>query len=761
MTCSMRTLAGIVCACSTLAALAHDGDGKIFDRQPPVQAAAYRAAVDGPDARNRGFAASGVSLLSWLPLNTFGSGVQSGADCWGYVSPAGREYAIMTHYSGASFVEVTDPANATLIGTIDGPDSLWRDAQVYQNYCYLVSEGGSGIQVVDLSQIDAGTVTFVRNVLTGGTTATHTVIVNEASGYLYRCGGADNGLRIYSLANPSNPTLVATWPDRYVHEAHIISYTEGPYAGKEIGFLCSGFNGGFDDTGLDIVDLTNKSNIVNLSRITWPNRGYSHQVWTSKDRQYVYVNDELDEGATVPFSSEIVIDVSDLSAPVYIGSPNNGNTAITHNLYVKDDLLIAANYRSGLRVFDISNPTDLVEIAYFDTYPNDDAPQFNGLWGNFPFFPSGTVIGSDLERGLFVWTLNLPKLRFSFPAGLPETISPQGASVDLEITGQFGGQVQAGTETLWYYAGGNWQSAALVLVGGSQYQAALPAAACGSTLSYYFSAQATTGEVLTSPADAPTSAHGALVASGFNVALLDELETNTGWATTAVGDNATTGIWTRVNPNGTAAQPEDDHTAASGVMCFVTGQGAAGGGVGDADVDGGRTTLTTPALDLSGLSAPWISYWRWYNNSAGASPNEDTLPIDISNDNGASWVNLETVGPIGAETAGGWYFREFRVSDFVAPTAQVKLRFVASDLGSGSIVEAAVDDLQVRELVCNACPADLNGDGSVDLDDLSVLLVHFGTIGGGTPAQGDLNGDGNIDLTDLSMLLTQFGTTCG
>jgi hypothetical protein len=63
-----------------------------------------------------------------------------------------------------------------------------------------------------------------------------------------------------------------------------------------------------------------------------------------------------------------------------------------------------ANYRSRIRIFDIGvNRLNPPEIAWFDTYPPDDNTNFNGLWNIWPYFPSGTIIGSDIERGLFVW----------------------------------------------------------------------------------------------------------------------------------------------------------------------------------------------------------------------------------------------------------------------------------------------------------------------------------------------------------------------
>ncbi|MDE0891794.1 MAG: hypothetical protein OSB14_06395, partial [Planctomycetota bacterium] len=133
----------------------------------------------------------------------------------------------------------------------------------------------------------------------------------------------------------------------------------------------------------------------------------------------------------------------------------------------------------------------------------------------------------------------------------------------------------------------------------------------------------------------------------------------------------------------------------------VTGQGTNGGSVGENDVDGGTTTLSSPTYDLSGSIDPIISYWRWYSNNAGAEPNADTFIVQISNNGGSSWSEVETVGPNGAGTSGGWIQHSFHVGDILAATANVKLRFLASDLSGGSIIEAGVDDLEISDFACN------------------------------------------------------------
>jgi hypothetical protein len=150
-----------------------------------------------------------------------------------------------------------------------------------------------------------------------------------------------------------------------------------------------------------------------------------------------------------------------------------------------------------------------------------------------------------------------------------------------------------------------------------------------------------------------------------------------------------------VDPNGTGGgyvQPEDDHTPAPGVRCFITGQSAPGAAIGDNDVDNGRTTLLTPVWDLTSLADPVLRYYRWYSNNAGAAPGEDVWEVSVTND-GSTWVTLEST----METNASWLERSFHLKDHLAVTNQMRVRFVASDEGDGSIVEAGVDDIDVYD----------------------------------------------------------------
>ncbi len=702
------------------------------------------------------FPSQNVTLLSRLSLADFGGFDANGNDCWGYVSASGREYALMGLEQALAVVEITDPANPVVVARISHTASLWADIKVYQDYCYVSNESGGGVQVIDLSQVDAGTVTLVRSVTQGGLSTAHNVAVDPTSGYLYTCASNIHpGLAAYDLSNPANPSFAGAWNGASVHDATVVTYTSGPYAGRQIAFCAAG------GSGLVIVDVTNKNNMFVRAQRSYPGLQYTHQLWPSEDLQFLFIDDELDElNGTAATTRTIVFDISDLDNPQYLGSFTSGLPSSDHNLYVRGNVVYEANYTSGLRVFDASDPLNAVEVAWFDTFPSSDAVGFDGAWSVYPFFPSGTVIVSDMSNGLFVLDVDarLPLVEFSFPDGLPEFLVTTGQTIRVVVNGINGGVPASGTGRLHYDAGAGWADVAMTEVQPDVYDAVFPLLGCQETVEFYFSVQTTDGQTHTYPDGAPQMVLTRIAADALAIALEDDMETNTGWVVDPAGtDNATTGIWERGDPIGTAAQPEFDHSPDPASQCWFTGQGSPGGSLGENDVDNGQTTLMSPAIDLSGTSDPRIRYWRWYSNATGASPNTDVFVVDISNDNGASWVNVETVGPAGPDTAGGWIEHEFRVADFVTPTAQVRLRFIASDFAPGSIVEAAIDDLRAWEYVCS-CPTDLDGNGQTDLQDLSLLLGDFGNAGANLP--GDVNGDGVVDLVDLSALLAAFGTQC-
>jgi len=239
----------------------------------------------------------------------------------------------------------------------------------------------------------------------------------------------------------------------------------------------------------------------------------------------------------------------------------------------------------------------------------------------------------------------------------------------------------------WRTDGGAFTAVALAPTGQpDEFAAEIPAQPVGTLVEYYLAAADVLARTATDPAGAPAALHA--FRTGLDLVLVDEVETDQGWSLYTAGDDASTGRWERADPVGTAYQPEDDHTPDPGTICFVTGNAAPGQPNGAQDVDDGRTTLTSPAFDLTGASWAEISYWRYYVLETSY---DDEFTVEISNDDGGSWTTLETV-----TATTGWVRAAFDLEDLpVAPTAAMRLRFIAADEGDGSLVEALVDDIAI------------------------------------------------------------------
>jgi len=377
------------------------------------------------------------------------------------------------------------------------------------------------------------------------------------------------------------------------------------------------------------------------------------------------------------------------------------------------------------------------------------------VYGDISWWTGTAIYRDEIEAagGAFVTGLEI-----LLPDGLPDLLSSTGGEMlNVEIVPSVVDPVVPGSGTFHVDTGSGFQEFPLVSNSLTSFTGTFPAPNdCPTNVEYFISFDLQSGTTVTAPSAGASNPFSTLAADQVDQVALYDFETPVGFSAGAPGDDATTGVWVRVNPNGTDAQPGDDNTP-SGTIAWVTGQGAVNGGLGDNDVDGGTTSLVSNQIDLTGNESPTISYARWYSNSAGASPNADVFQVFVSDDDGANYVPVETVGPSGAGTSGGWIETGFNVSDFVDLTSTIRLKFVASDLGAGSIVEAGIDDVRIIDVLCSAsCPADLNGDGNLDFFDVSAFLTAFSEQ---DPAA-DFNGDGNFNFFDVSAFLSAFNAGC-
>jgi choice-of-anchor B domain-containing protein len=730
-----------VAASATLAS-AHPDDPKVRDKMPRYEGPGW---VEASDAAGPDFEAVGMTLRSWISLPEFGTNPDSGNDCWGWTSPLGREYALMGLNNGTAFVDVTDPGNPEIRNVIPGPSSLWRDVKTYQNHAYVVTEAvGGQLQVVDLSGLDAGGEAILVNTVSGpGTSSTHNVAIDEVSGFLYRSGGGNEGIRIYDLADPVNPSWVATWSTKYVHDLQIVTYDSGPYAGRQLAYLCGGFNGGFVETGVTVLDVTDKSNLQVISEMAWPSSAYSHQAWLNEDRTKLYVNDELDEGDFGIPTTIHVLDVSDPGAISYEGAFTNGNPAVGHNLYIKGDRLYGAHYRSGVRVFDLaSDPLAPAEIAFFDTFPGSDDAFFNGAWNVYPFFESGTILISDLERGLFVVDLQEPRVAVSYPAGRPELVDPAGGVIRAGVDELIDGALDGATVRLVSDLGEGATGVPMSQGKDGVWEGMLPVANCGDVVAWWIEVEFDDAERTTSPVNAPDDAWSALAAVGRDAAFEDDGETSAGWTVQNIA--ITGGPWERGLPAGDGFRGDPLADFDGSGRCWLTGNEA-----GNSDVDGGPTILTSRSITIAADGPVFLRYARWFTND---DLDIDTLRTEYSVDGGATWQFVEETGSIS-----GWQERTARLDTIAPPLDSVRVRFLATDNPNDSVTEAGIDAVRIEVLDCGApsVPEDVNGDGTVGFEDLLAVLASFGPCDG-TPCASDVNDTGVVDFADLLAVLAAW-----
>ena len=349
-------------------------------------------------------------LMSHISILELAGGPAEGNDSWGWTdATTGKEYALVGTERGSSFVDISNPTQPVLLGRLPSAtsNSIWRDIKVYNDYAFIVCEaGGHGMQVFDLTRL--------RNVANPPETFTadahftdfgsaHNVVINEDSGYAYivgssRGGAFAGGPLFINIQNPLNPVSEGGFPG-YAHDAQVVTYNgpDADYAGSEILI-------GSNENEVVIVDVTDKSNPVSISTISYNNIGYTHQGWFTDDMNYFIVGDETDELSFGNNTRTIVFDFSDLDNPTYHMDYTGQTAAIDHNGYVKSNTYFLANYTAGVRMIDITSidSQSINEVGFFDTYPANNSTSFHGAWNVYPYFTSGNIVISDIEGGLFI-----------------------------------------------------------------------------------------------------------------------------------------------------------------------------------------------------------------------------------------------------------------------------------------------------------------------------------------------------------------------
>jgi len=314
--------------------------------------------------------------------------------CWSYVHGDGREYALIGTGNGTAIYNVTDPATTYQVGFIAGPTSLWREMKSYRNWLYIVTEGGGagqGLQIVRMTNPEAP---VLAATYTTGFIRSHTVSVDTARALLI-CNGTRNasgqatGLRVLSLANPEAPVQIGVWPSTGVP----VSESDYVHDSVPIGNLlfASSINSGIQR----VLDFTTPS--APTQWVSWTYGGaFTHNAWPDATGKWLYVTDEVN-GEPLK-----IFDITTITSPTLANTISSNPKAIVHNAHVNGGDLWLSNYTEGIRALDLSDPAHPAEWAYADSYAGNSGGFF-GVWEVCPYFPSGTVIASDMQSGLYVY----------------------------------------------------------------------------------------------------------------------------------------------------------------------------------------------------------------------------------------------------------------------------------------------------------------------------------------------------------------------
>lgn len=665
------------------------------------------------------------------------------SNLWGYADEEGNEYALVgvngndAGPGGFSVVDLSDPTDPQEIFFLEGPASIWREIKVWGDHAYITTEAeNGGLTIVDLSPLPQSNALPSTVWFDPAWDTSHSLFIDE-NGRLYIHGANEGagGVIMYDLTNdPMSPVRVGMFDQWYVHD----SFARGDtlYAGH----ILNGF--------FSIVDVSDPSSPVLLGQQNTPS-DFTHNTWLDASGRYLYTTDER------PNAYVAAYDVSDPTDIQFMGRLRSdpGSDAIPHNTYwLPGDYVVQSYYTYGISIYDASDPTNMVEVGHYDTSPLTGGGFF-GAWGVYPFLPSGRLLVSDIEEGLFVLEptyvrgCRLQGTVTSAAGGAPVALAQLslGTTDAIDATGIDGtyvaGTLEPGEYTVTvnaptffpatvegvlletgevtildieldplptYSVSGLVRTAgtldpvpgAQVWLVNNSYTFQTTSASDGS-----FSFPAVYDGVYTVDVGAwgwQGACPADLVVNGADIpdwtidleaGYSDDFALDLGWQ---VSTTAVRGAWARGNPAGTiyqgaTANPGDDVEGDCRDKAYVTGN--SGGSPNSDDVDDGGTLLTSPVFDASDLPEAHVRFFYWFFNAGGQSQVDDAFIISLTD--GTDTVAIQTVtaadGPMSQ-----WRFSNIRIADHMVPTETMRLLvYTADEEPNGHLVEAGLDEFAV------------------------------------------------------------------
>jgi choice-of-anchor B domain-containing protein len=721
---------------------------------------------------------------------------QTLANICGYTAPNGNEYALLGGESGMIIVDVTVPTNVVQIVQIPMVTNLWKEIKVYGHYAYVTTEGGGGaLQIVDLSAIPATSASSYNyhtytgdGAIAGQLSTIHALHIDTTKGFCYLYGtNLFGGGAIFLDLNtdPYNPTYAGHYTNpsyNYIHDGYVDNDTL--YASH------------IYDGVFTIVDCTNKSNPVVLATQATPTN-FTHNTWLSDDRKFIFTTDENTNSYLGAYDVSNPSNIQEVDR-IQSWNPNSGS--IVHNTHILNNWAVTSWYRDGFVITDVTRPHNLVNVGWYDSYPAGQGNGFDGAWGVFPFFPSGTIVVSNIDEGLFVYSPTYVRACYlegnvydsicGTPlSGVTITISSVNVTTTSDISGTFAtGTPTPGTYTVTYSKPGyttvvmnnvvfapgqvNLFNVYMTAPGATTLNGhvedatsltalpAVPVSVYNASSSYQFTSDgsgdffnctvipgvynivsAYWGYQTLCTSDSINATSGLLnvdLERGYQ----DEFTFDLGWT---VVSTANAGVWERGEPIGTTfnttndANPDTDVNNDCTDQCYVTGN--AGGSASQDDVDNGKTTLTSPVMDLTTYGDAWIHYSRWFFNAGGSGNPNDTMFIRLTD--GTTTVTLEKIYASSANNS-SWVSKSYRVSNYLTPTATMRLIVEVQDFAPGHLVEGAFDNFIV---------ADSNAIAVNNIDNTDAAVrVYPNPFSGSTTVAYNFNtvNDVQMEIVDLT-----------
>ena len=676
---------------------------------------------------NQAFAQLNVDSLSHINYQQLHAANLN--DVWGYVDELGNEYALVGTSKGTSIVDVTDPANPVEVFWLPGSESIWRDPSSHGDYAYVTTEAEDGMLIIDLGPLPQST-NLTTTLYTGPTNnpwqSAHTCFVDEF-GYAYVFGAnrGNGGVIILDVfTNPMAPVEVGVFDNWYCHDGYVRNDT------MYLAHVYDGF--------LSIVEVSNKAIPQLLGTKTTPS-SFTHNSWPSANGQFVFTTDEV-SGAFIA-----AYDISDPTNIVEVDRIQNspGSGVLPHNTHVMGDYLITSYYSDGIVVHDITYPYNMIKVGQFDTYVGQTV-SYDGCWGVYPFFPSGTTVAADITNGLFVLGPQYEKASYleGDITDANTTLALQNVAVHIlpndqtdytALNGHYAtgmliqGSVQVEYSKVGYFpvietvnlVQGQITIHDVQLVPIAPYNLTVIVTEQGTgnlisnaqiklvhPLIEHFGITNGIGEedfVLFYQQnyrvhvgkwgyqsicfDTLIDQNTVVLAIELPIGYYDDFEFDFGWG---INGAATTGTWERGIPKPTSSGSAigEDAPYDCGKLAYVTGNNPNLHPDFD-DVDEGETILTSPPMDLTTYTNPYFNYSRGFYCYYGPFLVDDTLKIYVSN--GTTTVLIDQVGaPQGNAMA--WESKSIALTGLLPITNSMQISIHISDENPDiNITEAAFD----------------------------------------------------------------------